>query len=39
VTGEVDKFVLDKVLGEVANHFVFQQLAERVRSNGVTVNK
>jgi len=39
INEEVDKFIMDKVLAECANNFVFQQLAIKVRESGLAVNR
>lgn len=39
INDQVDKFVMDKVIGECANNFFYQLLAKEVRESSVRVHK
>ena len=39
VDSKVEKFVMDKVLAECANQFIYQNLVEKIKKKSISVNK
>ena len=39
INDQVEKFILDKVLPECVNQFIYEMLAVKVKKNGVSLNK